>query len=704
MAIYKCKICGAIYDEEKEGKPVSELTACPVCKLPVSNLVLVTDEKEQTEQPQPQFGAGELDYDSQTARSDPSARYMAEIHKMAVTGKSLGDAMSTQMPMPNWDDILLLGSQLNPPPLNDSDDVDMKTVIGKHAKKPMVLDGPVYISHMSFDALSREVKVALAKGSAMAKTAMCSGEGGILPEEKQAAYKYIFEYIPNKYSVTDENLRSSDAIEIKIGQGTKPGMGGHLPGEKVTAEIAAIRGKKEGQDIQSPSKFPEINSKEDLKDMVDMLRRRSEGRPIGIKIAAGNIEKDLEYCVFANPDFITIDGRGGATASSPLFLREATTVPTIYALYRARKYLDSVGSDISLVITGGLRVSADFAKALAMGADAVAIASAGLIAAACQQYRICGSGNCPVGVATQNPELRARLKVDAAAQRVANFLKVSFEELKTFARVTGNRSIHGLSVKNLITTDRDIAEYTNIRHAGEPDNSIDTNIVQKENKEETGMSQYRCKLCGEVFEVKEGETPVCPRCKAQGDMLELVEPEKKNKYAGTQTEKNLHAAFDGESGARNKYTYFASVAKKEGYEQIAALFLKTAENEREHAKMWFKELNGIGDTAANLAAAADGENYEWTDMYEGFAKTADEEGFPELAAKFRMVAAIEKHHEERYRALLKNVETAQVFEKSEVKVWECRNCGHIVVGTSAPEICPVCAHPQSYFEISEKNY
>ena len=349
-------------------------------------------------------------------------------------------------------------------------------------------------------------------------------------------------------------------------------------------------------------------------------------------------------------------------------------------------------------------MSADFAKALAMGADAVAIASAGLIAAACQQYRICGSGNCPVGVATQNPELRARLKVDAAAQRVANFLKVSFEELKTFARVTGNRSIHGLSVKNLITTDRDIAEYTNIRHAGEPDNSIDTNIVQKDNKEETGMSQYRCKLCGEVFEVKEGETPVCPRCKAQGDMLELVEPEKKNKYAGTQTEKNLHAAFDGESGARNKYTYFASVAKKEGYEQIAALFLKTAENEREHAKMWFKELNGIGDTAANLAAAADGENYEWTDMYEGFAKTADEEGFPELAAKFRMVAAIEKHHEERYRALLKNVETAQVFEKSEVKVWECRNCGHIVVGTSAPEICPVCAHPQSYFEISEKNY
>ena len=177
-----------------------------------------------------------------------------------------------------------------------------------------------------------------------------------------------------------------------------------------------------------------------------------------------------------------------------------------------------------------------------------------------------------------------------------------------------------------------------------------------------------------------------------------------SKYQGTQTEKNLMAAFAGESQARNKYTYFSSVAKKEGYEQIAALFLKTADNEKEHAKLWLKELDGIGDTAANLQNAADGENYEWTDMYEGFAKTAEEEGFTALAKKFRMVAAIEKHHEERYRALLQNVETKQVFEKSGVQVWECRNCGHIVVGTKAPQVCPVCAHPQSYFEISEQNY
>ena len=692
MAIYKCSICGAIYDEEKEGKPISEIDACPVCKQPVSKFEMVDKPAETAKS-----YSGALDYDAQYARSDSSARYMAQIHEMAVTGKYISAAMGTQMPLPSWDDILILGAQLNPPPLNDSDAVDTKTVIGKNAKKPMVLENPVYISHMSFGALSKEVKTALAKGSAMAKTAMCSGEGGILPEEKAAAYKYIFEYIPNKYSVTDENLKTSDAIEIKIGQGTKPGMGGHLPGEKVTPEVAKIRGRNVGEDIQSPSKFPEINSKEDLKKMVSMLREKSEGRPIGIKIAAGHIEQDLEHCVYAEPDFITIDGRGGATGSSPFFLREATTVPTIYALHRARKYLDSVNSDISLVITGGLRVSADFAKALAMGADAVAIASAGLIAAACQQYRICGSGNCPVGVATQDQELRKRLNVDAAAQRVANYLNVSLSELKTFARVTGHTSVHDLSVDDLVTTDKDIAQYTNIKHAGYAAQNI--NPTKKESRT---MKKYRCKVCGEIFEA-EGEA-VCPLCKSTGDKLEEVVEMSKTKYAGTQTEKNLEAAFAGESQARNKYTYFASVAKKEGYEQMSALFLKTADNEKEHAKMWFKELNGIGNTPENLKAAADGENFEWTDMYAEFAKTADEEGFPELAEKFRAVAAIEKHHEERYRALLKNIETAQVFEKSEVKVWECRNCGHIVVGTKAPEVCPVCNHPQSFFEINAENY
>ena len=219
--------------------------------------------------------------------------------------------------------------------------------------------------------------------------------------------------------------------------------------------------------------------------------------------------------------------------------------------------------------------------------------------------------------------------------------------------------------------------------------------------------KYKCNICKQEFELPEGTEPVCPICGATKEHLEVIETkgdEKMNKYKGTKTEQNLMTAFAGESQARNKYTYFASVAKKEGYEQIASLFTKTADNEKEHAKMWFKELNGIGNTAENLKAAAEGENYEWTDMYAEFAKVAEEEGFSELAEKFRGVAAIEKAHEERYRALLKNVETSQVFEKSSVKVWECRNCGHIVVGTKAPDMCPVCSHPQSYFEVRNENY
>ena len=470
MAKWKCSVCGYVYDEEKEGKPFSELDACPACKQPALVFEAIGDAAapvgaDTVSPAEAQDPGNPLAYPAEYARRDESCRYMKEIHEMAVSGKSIIEAMGTKMSMPSWDDILILGAQLNPPPLMEHDEVDTMTVIGKHAKKPMVLQNPVYVSHMSFGALSKETKIALAKGSAMAGSAMCSGEGGILPEEMAAADKYIFEYVPNRYSVTPENLQNADAIEIKIGQGTKPGMGGHLPGEKVTPEISKIRNKPMGQDVISPSKFEDVNSKEDLKKMVEWLRAASDGRPIGIKIAAGRIEKDLEYCVYAEPDFITIDGRGGATGASPRLVRDATSVPTIYALHRARKYLDQVGADIQLVITGGLRVSSDFAKAIAMGADAVAIASAALIAAACQQYRICGSGMCPVGVATQDPELRKRFHEDAAAKRVANFLNVSLAELKTFARITGHDKLHDLSVDDLCTINREISEHTDIAHA-----------------------------------------------------------------------------------------------------------------------------------------------------------------------------------------------------------------------------------------------
>lgn len=465
MEKYKCSVCGFVYDEEKEGKALKETEVCPVCKQPSRVFKKISDDSKEEQTEMPAAGGEELDYPAEYVRRDTKCRYMEEIHQMAVTGKTVIAAMGTQMPSPGWDDILILGAQLNPPPLEEHAKVNTTTIIGKHAKKPMVLKNPVYISHMSFGALSRETKIALAKGSAMAGSAMCSGEGGILPEEMEAADKYIFEYVPNLYSVTPENLINADAIEIKIGQGTKPGMGGHLPKDKVTPEIAKIRNKPLGEDVISPSKFSQLRTKEDLKDLVSQLRMASMGRPIGIKIAAGKIEQDLEYCVYAEPDFITIDGRGGATGASPKLVRDSTSVPTIYALHRARKYLDEVGAQIDLVITGGLRVSSDFAKAIAMGADAVAIASAALIAAACQQYRICGTGKCPVGVATQDPVLRERLKMETAAERVGNFMRCSLEELKTFARITGHENLSDLSIADLCTINREISEYTDIPHA-----------------------------------------------------------------------------------------------------------------------------------------------------------------------------------------------------------------------------------------------
>jgi glutamate synthase domain-containing protein 2 len=329
----------------------------------------------------------------------------------------------------------------------------------------MTIATPIYISHMSFGALSRECKIALAKGSAAVKTAMCSGEGGSLPDSLAAAHKYIFEYVPNRYSVTDEHLQRVDAIEIKIGQSTKPGMGGHLPGTKVTAEIARVRGKPEGQDVFSPARYDDIKSADDLKKKVEWLRDKSGGKPIGVKIAAGNIEADLDVILHAGADFVTIDGRPGGTGASPKYIKAATSVPTVMALYRARRFLDERRAEhVSLVITGGFRVSSDMAKALAMGADAVAVATAAMIAAGCQQYRVCHTGRCPVGIATQDPELRARFDIEKSAAQVANYLKVITEELRDFARLTGHARLVDLSLSDICTTSSEISDHTTIEH------------------------------------------------------------------------------------------------------------------------------------------------------------------------------------------------------------------------------------------------
>ena len=471
MAKYQCQLCGHIYDEEKEGIKFEDLPddwKCPMCFAPKNMFKLVEEKNESKKEIKSIQDKSENKLENYLKEyqreSDEVEKTMADIQNMAKTGKSIISAMGTKLPVVSWNDILLLGGQLNKMPLFEHEEVSLKTVIGKNAKKPMILETPVFVSHMSFGALSKEAKISLAKGTSRVKTAMCSGEGGILEEEFENSYKYIFEYVPNKYSVNDENLKKVSAIEIKIGQGTKPGMGGHLPGEKVTEEIAKVRGKKIGEDVISPSKFEGIDTKEDLKDLVSMLREKSEGRPIGIKIAAGHIEEDLEFACFAEPDFITIDGRGGATGASPKIIKDATTVPTIYALYRARKYLDEHNKDISLVITGGLRTSADFAKAIAMGADAIAIATAAMIAIACQQYRICNTGKCPVGIATQDENLRKRLHIENSATRLENYFNVVNEELRTFARITGKRNIHDLSNYDIVTTNREISEYTNIKH------------------------------------------------------------------------------------------------------------------------------------------------------------------------------------------------------------------------------------------------
>lgn len=455
--IYRCLICGHIHNEESTGTLLANLGKCPICGQKLDNFV----EVEKSETPE---STDNLAYPKDYAKSDKDIRSMDLIHEMAISGKSMISSMGTELKMPDWDDILIMGCQLNPQPLEGDIDVNTRTVIGKTAKKPLVIETPIYVTHMSFGALSREVKIALSKATSAVKTAQCSGEGGILKEEKENAYRYIFEYVPNRYSVSDENLKSSDAIEIKIGQSTKPGLGGQLEGVKVTEEIAKVRNMPKGMDIHSPATIPGVSSKEDLKELVDDLRKKSGGRPIGLKLAAGRVEDDLDYAIYSGADFVTLDGRGGSTGASPKIIRDATSLPTVYALSRARKFLDYNGSDMSLIITGGLRISSDFAKALAMGADAVAIGTAAMMAAACQQYRICQSGQCPLGVATQDENLRKRLDIEKAAKRVENFLNVSTQELKTFARITGHSDVHDMNCSDLKTLNSEISDFTNIEH------------------------------------------------------------------------------------------------------------------------------------------------------------------------------------------------------------------------------------------------
>ena len=470
MSEFRCRVCGYVYDEWKEGGLFAILPGdwvCPVCGRSKAEFEEIVEALPGPEPAAPaRAAAGAVNAAGDLRRpSDALETRMADIHAMARAGESVIEPMRTRLPVVSWDDILIKGGQLARLPLNREDPVNTRTVIGPKARKPLVLETPIIISHMSFGALSKEAQTALAKGSAAAGTAICSGEGGILPETLSSARSFIFEYVPNHYSVTEANLKKVDAVEIKFGQSAKPGMGGHLPAGKVTAEIAAVRGFPEGADIISPSRFPDIATPADLERKISELRLASGGRPIGVKIAAGHVEADLEFALTGGPDFITIDGRAGATGAAVKLIKDATSIPTIHALHRARRFFDGQGvSGVTLIITGGLRVSPDFAKALALGADVVAIATAALMAIGCQQYRICDSGRCPVGIATQDPALRARLNVDESARWLANFLRLSTEELRDFARLTGNDDVHRLSVLDLATANSEISSFTKIPH------------------------------------------------------------------------------------------------------------------------------------------------------------------------------------------------------------------------------------------------
>jgi len=425
-------MCGWLYDEDKEGITFADLAdnyACPVCTAPKGLF-------EPAEEVVAETSASDSTSPDLAIPVDGS---MAYIQQIAASGEIVVEPAGTKLKIADWNDIVLLGAQLAKKPIDGTDEANTEVTIGRNAKRPLVLGTPIMVSHMSYGALTGEQKVAIATGADAAGAAIGSGEGGLYDAELEANARCIFEYVPHKYSVNDENLQRVGAIEIKIGQSAKPGLGGHLPGHKVTAEIAKMRGRKEGEDIISPPAFSEIETPEDLKKLVDELREKSGGRPIGVKLAANRIEEDLEWVKIAAPDFVTIDGRGGGTGAAPKIWKDAAGVPTIYALYRARKFLDDNGLAMNLVITGGLRVSSDFVKAIAMGADAVAVSTSILTALAA------------------NADI-------ADSKKVENYLAVSNSEIQMMMGAMGVRKLSELRVDDLATVDRDIMEFTNIKH------------------------------------------------------------------------------------------------------------------------------------------------------------------------------------------------------------------------------------------------
>ncbi|NNC95192.1 MAG: Rieske 2Fe-2S domain-containing protein [Chitinophagales bacterium] len=406
--------------------------------------------------------------------SQPEENYNHYIQDLAKNGLKKhgkhGPSMSmgvNRTDFPQWKDIQYLPAQLWRKPLMDEDHVETKVIIGPNAKKPMIIDIPLFVSDMSFGAISREAKIALSKGAEMSGTGICSGEGGMLPEEQENNSKYFYELASGMFGFDWEKVAKVQAFHFKGGQGAKTGTGGHLPGNKVTDEIAGVRGLNKGEAAISPATFSEIRTVAEFKDYADKAREVSGGIPVGFKIAASHIEKDIDFALEVGADYIILDGRGGATGSAPLILRNHINVPTIAALARARAHLDrSEAKNVSLIITGGLRIPADFAKALMMGADAVAIANSALQAIGCLGMRACHTNNCPVGIATQKENLRSRLIMEKSAKQLNTFLNSSNELIKVVARACGYDNINKFNSEDLSTSNFDMHKLTGIRYAG----------------------------------------------------------------------------------------------------------------------------------------------------------------------------------------------------------------------------------------------
>ncbi len=405
----------------------------------------------------------------------PEEPHNHAIHELARNGlKGVGhhgsvSAMGVPLvELPRWDDIQLLTAQLARRPLADDDPVNTELVVGPRASKPLRLKVPIFVSDMSFGALSEEAKLALAKGAEMAGTGICSGEGGMLPEEQQSNTRYFYELASGKFGWSLDKAALAQAFHFKGGQGAKTGTGGHLPGAKVTGKIAEVRGLEPGTAAISPARFPDLVTPADFRDVAAQVRERTGGIPVGFKMSAQHIEDDIDFALEVGVDYIILDGRGGATGAAPDIFKDNISVPTIPALARARRHLDArgKGDDVTLIATGGLRTESDFVKALALGADGIAVANSALQAIGCLGMRACHTNNCPVGIATQKPELRARLRIGASARQLANYLEATVDLMKVLARACGHDRLSEFSVDDLTTWKREMADLAGIPYAG----------------------------------------------------------------------------------------------------------------------------------------------------------------------------------------------------------------------------------------------